>query len=139
MTQEREEASIKDRVLVRSKEILVLADQRVLSAAPTSFTTQGVPVQAFRNFTLYLRILSASTPTTIQFFVEFLEPRSGLWHRYVQGLFASLIYEDTITATEINEVFSGDCAGREMRVVAVGVGTDATKKFTFSIAAEFWN
>ena len=134
------EPEVQDHVLVRSEEIVRLIDQRILSDVLGTITSAGLVAGPFRHFTLYLRIASSGTGAQIvQFYIEFLEPRSGRWHRYLQGLFASLVYEDTVTATEVDEAFSGDVAGRDFRVVAVGTGVSDSLKFTVSAAVEFWN
>ena len=124
--------------VARSKDIILLADQRVLNDLITSFVTDGFPSGDFRFFALYLRLKSASTPTTIQFIVQFLEPTSGLWHTYNQGIFATLFYEDTEVATEIQECYEGICLGTAMRIRAVGVGTTSSATFTTSIAVGLW-
>lgn len=126
-----------DHAIIRSERQATLIDQVVLNAVVTSFTSPQVLTGPYRKFTLYLRIKSSGAPTTVQFIVEFLSERSGKWHTYKQGLFASLYYEDADTATEVDEMFSGDCAGRAMRIRAVGTGTSATLTFTVSASVEF--
>ncbi len=123
----------------RPRRIEVLLDQRVLDDAPTSVTSDALPVEDYRRFALYLRTLSAGAPTTVQYIVEFLEPRSGKWHRYNEGVFASLYYEDTATATEQDDIYVGYCLGRALRVRAVGTGTTASLTFTVSVAVELFD
>lgn len=125
--------------MVRNAEPGLLIDGVVLNAAVTSYTSDSVYVKSFRRFALFVRVKSANTPTTVQFVVEFLERDKGVWHKYAQGPFASLYYEDGDTATEINEMFSGPCAGREMRVRVVGVGTSASNTFTVSATLDLSN
>jgi hypothetical protein len=139
MNRHEDHLPVDQRTLVaRSEGIIPLIDQVVLDDAPTSYTSRAIPCGAYRHFGLYLRIKSASTPTTVQIFVDFLDELSGLWHVYKQGLFASLIYEDQDVATEQQEIFNGDLAGRSMRVRAVGTGTTSAATFTVSAAVELW-
>jgi len=94
---------------------------------------------AFRKFLLFLKIKSTSSPTNMRVIVQFLNPVDGQWYDYPQGLFASLYYEATDTASEILECFSCDCLAREVRIAVVGVGTDSTNYFTIAPCIEFMN
>jgi len=123
----------------RPRRIEVLLDQRVLDDAPTQVVSDALPVEDYRRFALYLRTKSASTPTTVQYIVEFLEPRSGVWHKYNEGVFASLYYEDTAVATEQDDIYTGYCLGRALRVRAVGTGTTSSATFTVSAAVELFD
>lgn len=127
-----------DEALYRSKDIVQLFDQKVISST-TPVISDGVPCAAFRHFSLYLFIDSTSTPTTLRIEVEFLEPWSGKWHTYKQGVFAALYYEDGDTASGIWECFQGMCAGREMRIKLTGVGVTSSAYFTNSSAVELFN
>ena len=124
--------------LVRSQDIVQLADQVVLDANVTAHNTAPVATGGFRHFALYLRLKSASTPTDLRIIVQFYDEVRNLWHTYKQGLFAALYYEDQDLATEQDEMFSGDCAGRLMRIRLVATGTTATATFTASASVEFW-
>lgn len=123
----------------RPRRIEVLLDQRVLDDAPTSVTSDALPCEDYRRFALYLRTKSAGAPTTVQYIVEFLEPRSGVWHKYNEGVFASLYYEDTAVATEQDDIYVGYALGRALRVRAVGTGTTASLTFTCSVAVELFD
>lgn len=127
-----------DDALYRSKDIVQLFDAKVINTT-NPYVSDGVPCHAFRHFTLYLAIDSTSTPTTLHIDPEFLDPSTGKWYSYKQGLFASLYYEDGDTASGIYEVFTGECVGRDMRLKLTGVGTDSSNYFTVSAAVEFFN
>lgn len=124
--------------LVRSEDVVQLFDQKAINDT-TEQLSDGLPCREFREFLLYLGIDSTGAPTTLQVKIQFLDPWSGKWHTYKQGLFASLFYEDTDTANGIYECFSGECAGREMRVTLTGVGTSGSAYFTVDSAVEFRN
>ncbi len=129
---------IKNEALVRSKDIIQLFEKvRVNDTVPR--ISDGVVCEAFRRFLLYLKIKSTGAPTTIRYEVQFLEPRSGAWCSYNQGVFAALYYEDGDTATEVNECFEGECMGREFRVKITGVGTTSVAYFVTSVSVEFRN
>jgi len=129
---------LQDDALYRSKDIVQLFDAKPIITT-TPYVSNGVPCHAFRRFTLYLGIASTSTPTTIHIELEYLEPNTGKWHSYKQGLFASLYYEDTDTASGIDEMFSGECVGRNVRIKLTGAGTSGSAYFTVSAAMEFFN
>src|SRR3990167_2764088 len=123
----------------RPRRIEVLIDQVVLDDAPTAYTSRSVQTEDYRRFALYLRTKSASTPTTVQYIVEFLEPESGVWHKYNEGVFASLYYEDTAVATEQDDIYTGYCLGRAPRGRAGGAGTTSSATFTVSAAVELFD
>ena len=126
-------------VLVRSEQIVSLFDQVVVNATQTR-TSTAVQSGPFRNFALYLTIDSTGVDDHIlQVIVEFLNPRTGKWHRYLQDLFASLFYEDTVVAAEVSEVFTGKVLGEAMRVVLVGTATTGSLLFTVDVGVEFFN
>jgi len=127
-----------DSDVFRSQNILVLWDQLVVNDTVERYS-EACQVGSFRKFALYLRVYAETTPTTLQLVPQFLEPRSGLWHDMLQGIFASLFFEDTVHNTERQYVFHGDCAGREFRLKAVGVGTASSTYFILSAAVEFYN
>lgn len=121
--------------------LITLIDGILLDDNPTSVTSDPVAeeiVGSYRHFTLYIDMDSTSTPTTIEWIVEFSPDDGASWFAYRQGLFASLFYEDSLTASGLQQSFNGDCAGRMFRVKAVAVGTDASKKFLVTAKVEFW-
>lgn len=124
--------------VVRSKDVVQVFDQKAV-VNTTEQVSDWLLCQEFRKFLLYLGINSTSTPTTLQVKVQFLDPWTGKPHTYKQGLFASLFYEDEDTADGIYECFSGECAGRAMRVTLTGAGTSGSAYFTVDTAVEFRN
>ena len=134
-----------DDSIFRSRGILLLFDKEVINNI-TARLSEPCQVGGFRHFTIYVNLASTSTPDLIHIEVEFLDVHTSRWHTYKQGLFAALFYEDTDCATELLEMFNGDCAGRDFRVKLTGVNVAAsgnvlsnTKYFTANIAVEFWN
>ncbi len=129
---------VMDESVVRSGDIIQLFDKlKVDDTVPR--ISDGVICQAFRRFLLYIKLKSTSTPTTIRYEVQFLDPWPGEWNTYKQGVFAALYYEDADTATAINDCFEGECMGREVRVKITGVGTTSAAYFTTSVSVEFRN
>lgn len=122
----------------RSEGVLPLFDKLVVNDTAIH-TSRSFYCAAFRKFLLYLYILSSGAPTNIHIEVQFLNANDGQWYTYKQGLFASLYYEDTDTANGIRECYSGDCLGREMRVLVTGSGTDGSNTFTIIPSVEFLN
>jgi hypothetical protein len=124
---------------IRSGAITTLIDNITLDDDPTSYNSDALDCSGFRHFLLYLKVDSTAAPTTVQFLVQFSDDGGTTWWTYKLGPFASLYYEDADTATAVNECFSGDCAGRLMRIRAVGTGTDGSNKFTITAKVELWN
>lgn len=127
-----------DESIYRSREILRVFNRTVIDDTVPR-VSEPCQVHGYRHFTLYISLLSSGTPTTIHIEPEFLNDDNGRWHTYKQGLFAALFYEDADCATEIHEVFNGDCAGRDIRFKVTGVGTSAQAYFTIALSVEFWN
>ena len=128
-----------DHSIVRTEEVVQLLDQVAVNASDPE-PSRSVQSGPFRHFALFLRIKSAGTGAHIfQVIPQFLEPRSGVWHDYLEGLFASLFFEDTVHATERTYVFRGDCLGREFRVRLAGTSTTGSLYFTVSAAVELYN
>lgn len=136
--QDSQRPVLMDEAVYRSGDVLEVFPSRDIVDTVAKYSD---PVQCagFRRFLLYLYIDSTSTPTTLHIEVEFLNPRTGKWHTYKQGLFASLYYEDTDVASGVYECFSGLCAGREFRLKITGAGTTSSAYFTISASVEFWN
>ncbi len=114
-------------------------DAITLDDDPTEVNGSAFACGSFRHFTLYLDIDSTATPTTLQIIVQFSDDDGTTWYDHLQGLFASLFYEDTVVASGVKEIFTGDCVGRKMRVRAVGVGTTSSNKFIITAKVEFWS
>lgn len=99
--------------------------------------SEAIECGAFRKFYLHIFIDSTSTPTTLRVKVQFLDRWSGLWSTLKEGVFAALFWEDGDTASGIAECFSGEVAGRAMRITLTGVGTSSSAYFTVSAAVDF--
>lgn len=127
-----------DESIIRPKDPVQILDTKVLNNTTEQFS-ESVECQAFRKFGLFLKMKSTSTPTTIQVKVQFLDRWTGEWHTYKQGLFAALFWEDQDLASGVDEMFTGDVAGRAMRITLTSVGTTSAAYFTVSASVEFWN
>ncbi len=129
---------VMDESVVRSGEIIQLYEKLVI-ADTVPRDSAGIVCQAFRRFLLYIKLVGATVTPTLRFEVQFLEPWSGVWHTYDQGLFASLYYHDGANVVNVAECFEGECMGREFRVRMTGTGTTAVHYFTTSVSVEFRN
>ena len=137
--------ALQEEVIYRPQDQLNLFDKlKVDSIVPR--ISADVACAPFRKFGLYVALDSTSTPDVIHVEVEFLNPWTGQWYTYKQGVFAALYWEDADTASGIYECFTGEVLGRAMRVKITGVDVAAsgnvfssTKYFTASIGVDFWN
>jgi len=126
--------------LYRPKEpIQLLENVDIKSTTPV--ISDPVQCAPFRKFGLFVYVDFTGTADTITLHieVEFLDRWTGKWYTHKQGLFASLYYEDTDTATGIWECFQGECLGRQMRVKLTGAGVSTSNYFTVSIGVDLWN
>lgn len=124
--------------LIRDLRPQLALDQVVLNNVNTSLASGPINVARGREFALFLRLASSGTPTTLQVIVEFREWWSKRWHKLDEGVFASLFFEDTELATEIDRLYTGRVVAEEMRVRIVGSGTTAANTFTVSAAIGLW-
>ena len=130
--------ALQEEVIYRPQDQLQLfTGERVDNTVPR--ISDGIVCAPFRKFGIYVYIDSTSTPDLLHVEVEFLDRWTGQWYTHKQGLFASLSWEDTDTASGIYECFVGDVLGRAMRVKLTGVGTTSSAYFTVSIGIDFWN
>lgn len=145
--QEKSRPDVQDHLLIRSEGVELLHDQVPVNDAIARYS-RGVQVGPFKHFSLYLRIKYTGSADTnmVWGLPQFLDPNSGLWHDYRQGIFASLTFEDTVHTTERDYIFTGDCVGREFRVQLLGdkalsTGNVPTSSnyYTVSAAVEFFN
>lgn len=124
--------------IIRSKDVVQLFDQKKITDTK-EHQSEGIVCRDFREFLLYLGIDSTGAPTTLQVKLKYLDPWTGKWHTYKQGLFASLFYEDGDTASGVHECFSGEVMGSEIVISLTGVGTTDSAYFTVDTAIEFRN
>ena len=129
---------------VERSQILHLFDAQVLDDDPTTVNSVDngafaapMPSGTWDEFDLILQLDSTLAPTSIEFFVEWSPDGGTTWMHYAQGLFASLIYDDTVVASGLNQVFRGIVAGENMRLRVVALGSNATNFFTFSASIQF--
>jgi hypothetical protein len=108
----------------------------VLDDDPTFVNSNSLDVAAFREIIVYLTMLSASTPTTLQWIAQFSDDGGTTWYDYLQGPWASMFFEDTVMTSTITEAYSVPAMGRLFRLRAVATGSDGSKTFTISAKAE---
>ena len=124
---------------IRSSGITTLINAITLDDDPTTYNSTGVKCHGFRRFLLFLDVDSTGTGDhVVQFVVQFSDDGGTTWYSYKQALFTSLFYEDQDTASGVKECFSGEVAGRDMRLRAVGTLTSTTLKFTVTAKVEFY-
>ncbi len=96
-----------------------------------------LPSGGWDGYDLFLNLDSDNTPTDLEFFVEFSPDGGTTWFHNAQDMFASLIYDDTVVASGLRQVFRGEVAGAEMRLRAIGTGLSSSNTFTFSAFIQF--
>lgn len=118
--------------------LTTLLNAIVFNAATTSQNSDGVDCAKWDWFSLWLTMQSANTPTTIQFIPQFSNDDGTTWFSFLQDMWAAAFWEDTVMATQINEVYYGRVVGNDFRLRAVAVGTTATNTFTVTAKVQFW-
>lgn len=101
----------------------------------TTATGSDVDCDGYAFFSLGFTLVSASTPTDIQFIIEFKDA-DGNYMAFQDTFWARFKIEDTEVSASKNYCFWGRVlpGSRAMRLRVVATGTDASKTFTLSEA-----
>ena len=93
----------------------------------TVLTLFGSPfvIHGWAGTWVHIRIDSTGAPTSVRVLPQFQNFGDGRWWDFEEGLWASLMWEDTDTADGVQKVFNLPCGGQNIiRLVVIGVGTD---------------
>lgn len=113
----------------RQKHVNFLKDV-VFNNVTTTKTSAAFYCAPYKDGQLFIDLGVASTPTTIQIFLEFSIDGEN-WYVHSHTPWGSLMYEDSAGA--LKESLHTELCAPWMRLRAVAVGTDATKTFTLSL------
>ena len=101
---------------------------------PTAFNGPSFPVGGFNAMWVLIDIASTLAPTHLRVLAQFSDDGGTTWWDFEEGLWASLGWEDTDTASGINKAFMLPFGGIDlMRIRIIGTGTDATNFFDVTI------
>lgn len=108
----------------------LLIDDIRIDDDPTTYTTAAVFTKGWSALWMLVKIDSTLSPTNLRILAQFSIDGGNTWYDYEEGLWASLYWEDTDTATEILKGYLLPCGGiDQVRFVITGTGTDATNYF----------
>ncbi|GAH00251.1 unnamed protein product [marine sediment metagenome] len=117
-----------------------IIDGVVFDDDPTSMNSAPITVTGLNKVWVLLDIDSTSNPTTITFTPQYTDDGGNTYYDFQQGIWASMIFEDTATAAGIKKAFILDMAGIDMwRMSITTAGTDASKKFTVTVKTRGYN
>ena len=122
----------------RAPEIINLFTDEVFNNVKTNANSESVNTRRATHFGLFLKVLSAGSPTDIVFEVQFSNDGGTTWFVLDNWFWGDLRYSDAAAATVIHEILDGPCSGRLFRLRAVGTGTAAGDTFTFSAWLELY-
>ena len=122
----------------RVSNIINLFTDEVFDNVTTSANSAEVPTRRATHFGLFLKILSAGSPTDIVFEVQFSNDGGTTWFVLDNWFWGDLRYSDLAVATVIHEILDGPCSGRLFRLRAIGAGTAVADTFTFSAWLELY-
>jgi len=113
-----------------------LIDAVRLDDAPTFYNSAALYIEGYSMVALLVSIDSTLAPTDVRLLAQFSDDGGTTWWDFEEGLWASLYWEDTATATEIHKAFVLPVAGFDhVRIRAVATGTDATNYFDVTVKA----
>lgn len=112
----------------------------ILTGTVTSAVSEPIKIEAWSRFMLYIDVLSAGAPSTVQILTEFSPDNGVTWYSYMKDFWSDLLYEATGTAVQLHESIDGISGGDNMRIKIIGVGTtDVGDTFTVSVKGQFFN
>ena len=110
-----------------------------LDDSPTSANSANVDCDGYRGAWILCDIDSTLAPTTLQIIAQFSEDGGTTYWDYVEGVWASLFYEDTVVASGITHAYHLPLEGiDDFRIRIVAVGSDASKYFDVTIKARLY-
>ena len=113
-----------------------LIDAVLLDDSPTSATSANMAVDGMRGAWVLLNIDSTLTPTDVRFVPQFSEDGGTTYYDYLEGVWASMYFEDADTASGITRAFYLPFAGvDDWRMYVVATGTSSSAKFTITVKA----
>ena len=121
-------------VVVSEKNWTTIINAVRIDDAPTAFNSSIVTVTGWSGLLVLLFIDSTLAPTNIRFIAQHSDDGGATWWDFEEGLWASLMWEDTDTASGVRKSFLLPCAGHDtVRIRAVGTGTDAGNYFDITV------
>lgn len=101
---------------------------------PTSYNSAAIDVSDWSALWVLIEIDSTLAPTNVRILPQFTPDSGVTWYDFEEGLWASLYWEDTDTASGIHKAFLLPCGGIDLvRFRAVATGTDATNYFDVTV------
>jgi len=113
-----------------------LVNAVVFDAVTTAFNSIALDISGEGAIWVLIFVQSVGAPTNIRVLPQFSSDASVTWWDFEEGLWASLMWEDTDTAAGIHKAYLLPCGGQDLlrfNVVATGTGVGAT--FTVTIHA----
>lgn len=121
--------------IFRRRNSQTLIDNQVITDA---YTSSSIHTEDYRNFVLYLDVISTGDPTTIRFDVEFSDD-NVTWYTLTDDFYGRLEYEDDQVEDGITESMTHQVQGRYVRLVGTVTGGSAGNTFTVTAKMEFHN
>lgn len=121
------------------KEVFVTAEAIKDTNAHYYPSASGIDISVARMIAFFLTLAKTSTPTSIKFTVQISADGGTTWHDYEDSPFdawivsAAAITGDTFD--KIENMVDGSFLGKQLRVKAVGTGTDGSNYFTATLNA----
>ena len=123
-----------DNTLVSQGDYVDLLTAVVFNNVITTQDSGVINVEGYRRALVLIDIDSTLAPTNITFTPQFTENGGATWWDFQEGIWASMVFEDTATASGINKVFKLDISGTDKwQISVVATGTDATNFFTVTV------
>lgn len=105
-----------------------------IDSTPSSTNGAIQDVSTYNAAWVLIDIDSTATPGSLRVVAQFSDDSGTTWWDYEEGLWASLSWEDTDTASGINKAYLLPCGGQDdMRIRVVGTNTTTTGYFDVTV------
>lgn len=123
-------------VVVSQSNWSVLLNNFVLDDDPVQISSTPMTITGWSALWVHIHIVSTLAPTNIRVIAQFSDGSALGWWRFEEGLWASLMWEDTDTAAGVDKAFLLPCGGQDtVRFFVVATGTDAGNRFNITVRA----
>ena len=117
---------------LHDQEIHTLVDGIVLDDDPTTYTSDSIATENFRDLSVLVNLAVTLAPTDIVIRIQESDDDVN-FHTIMNGPFGDLRYEDSAGAKK--EAIHGKVLAPYLRAYVVATGTDATNFFTLTLKA----
>lgn len=125
-----------DCVMVTETAWVTPVNAQVFNAVLTAYNSDAIDVEGWNALNVLIEVESTLAPTDVRVLAQVSHDGGATWWDFEEGLWASLFWEDTDTATAIHKAYLLPLAGHDLvRFRVIATGTDANNRFEVTVLA----